>query len=137
MSSICSTCRRRTCEKSGKPCKRVERILPSITQGALRGERLLGLDIHGNGFDPRRRIIESRRAILDALEEGNSCFKGAFKNKNVRRVARVAALYWWEGLTAAQVGKRVGISESAVCRYLRKVEALAGGGNGSRDKCYG
>ncbi len=107
----CENCRDQVCLNTGKPCRDVERLLPGERTGTPRRERLIGLDIHGNGRDARRNVLDHRRALMDFLRDSGR-----------RREAHIAERYFWHGLTQAQIGRQLGLSERRIGQILRDIE---------------
>jgi len=71
----------------------------------------VGLDVHGDGRDVRREILDHRRALIDFLRDSGRI-----------REARIAEDYYWHGFTQAQIGRRLGLSERRIGQILQRLE---------------
>lgn len=108
--SPCEGCQDRECERTGKPCARVEALLPKDWTGRSKRERRVGLDVRPDG-DIRAAVIAYRREVIDFL-----------RNTGRDRDAVIAEKYFWKGLTMREIAEETGLSERRVSQVLQEID---------------
>ena len=59
---------------------------------------------------------------LGNLQVAKAVLRSALAQELTARQLECVSLYFYEGLTEEQVGKRLGVSKSTVCRHLQKAK---------------
>ena len=108
--SPCEGCQDRECERTGKPCARVEALLPVERTGQPRRERLVGLDVHGHGRDVRKAIVAYRRQVVDFLRATGKT-----------REAEISERYFLLGHTHTQIAAELGVTRQMVTKIVGRI----------------
>ena len=63
---------------------------------------------------------------LGNLQVAKAVLRSAISQELTQRQLECVQLYFYEGLTEAAIGKRLGVSKSTVCRHLQKAKRRLG-----------
>lgn len=88
------------------------------------GNRFLSYDALENVLGQTESEEESTN--LGNLLAAKAVLRSAMTQELTARQFQCVSLYFYEGLTEEEVGKRLGISKSTVCRHLQKAKLRLG-----------
>ncbi|RKY19670.1 MAG: hypothetical protein DRP63_00230 [Planctomycetota bacterium] len=86
-----------------QPCEELEKELPSMEHGKLHGGKIKAKDL---------QELVRRMAVVKTVLDYRDRLKG--------RQKQVIDLYFNDGLTQREIGKRLGIAQKNVCEYMKR-----------------
>ena len=84
------------------------------------GNRIVSFDALENILGQSDNGKESTN--LGNLQAAKAVLRSALSQELTARQLECVSLYFYEGLTEEEVGKRLGVSKSTVCRHLQKAK---------------
>ena len=88
------------------------------------GNRILSFDVLENILGQADGKEESTN--LGNLQAAKAVLRSALAQELTPRQLECVSLYFYEGLTEEEVGRRLGVSKSTVCRHLQKAKLRLG-----------
>ncbi len=98
---LCSNCPIR--DNCTQPCEELEKELPSMEHGKLHGGKIKAKDL---------KELVRRMATVKTILDYRDRLKG--------RQKQVIDLYFNDGLTQREIGKKLGIAQKNVCEYMKR-----------------
>ena len=84
------------------------------------GNRLVSFEVLENILGQSDQSEESTN--LGNLQAAKAVLRSALSQELTARQLECVSLYFYEGLTEEETGKRLGVSKSTVCRHLQKAQ---------------